>query len=233
MALTAPTFVSTRVQQPALDPGSYPALVARVIDLGLQPQVDYTTKEPKKPAHMINVTYELVDAFMVDAEGNEQPDKPRWLSEDFTLLPLSSDLATSTKRYKAIDPQGKHKGDWSKLLGLGCSVVTGNYTTKKAPDVLRDKVLSVTAMRPRDLTTLPEPANDLVFFDLSNPNMEVFNSFPDWLKDKIKSNLEFSGSPLETLLSGGTVKAPAKAAEAPQPQYEEPQGEAADEDAPW
>lgn len=232
MALTAPTQTqSNRTQQPPLEPGSYPAIVARVVDLGLQPTIDFTTKGPGKPKNMIQVTYELVDAFMVDDEGNELEDKPRWISEEFPLNPLSSDLATSTKRDKAIDPKGTTAGDWSKKLGMPCTVVTANYETKKNPGVTRDKVSNVTSMRARDAANLPEPANDLVFFDLSNPNLEVFNTFPTWLQDKIKGNLEFDGSPLDRALNGAPAKdeAPKKASKpAPAPVADEEE-----EDAPW
>lgn len=235
MALVAPTqSQSKRPAQPPLDPGSYPAIVARVIDLGLQPTIDFTTKEPGKPKHMIQVTYELVDAFMVDEDGNELPDKPRWISEEFPLNPLTSDLATSTKRIKAIDPAGELKGDWSKAVGKPCTVVTANYETKKNPGVIRDKVSNVTAMRARDIKNLPEPVNDLLFFDLSDPSIEVFKTFPEWLQDKIKGNLEFKGSALDRALNGDAVEEE-KPVQRKKPDPEpEPQSEDEDDgDAPW
>ena len=34
------------------------------------------------------------------------------------------------------------------------------------------------------------------------PDMKVFNSLPDWMKTKMKENLEFAGSPLEGALGG-------------------------------
>ena len=40
-------------------------------------------------------------------------------------------------------------------------------------------------------------------FVTSEPDLEIFNSLPDWMQDKIKDNLEFSGSVLETTLKGG------------------------------
>ena len=32
--------------------------------------------------------------------------------------------------------------------------------------------------------------------------MEIFGSLPDWIQDKIKSNLEFNGSALQRALGG-------------------------------
>ena len=46
--------------------------------------------------------------------------------------------------------------------------------------------------------------------------MEVFNSFPDWIKEKITSNLTFSGSLLEGLLKGAPAQEQPQRAEAPQ-----------------
>jgi len=106
---------NNRVEQPALDPGVYPARIVQILDMGLQPQRPYKGEE-KAPAYELSVTYELVDAFMVDEEGNEIEDKPRWVSETFPLHNLKADLAKSTKRYKAIDPDEQFGGDWSQLL---------------------------------------------------------------------------------------------------------------------
>ena len=232
MALQAPEFTGTkRTPQAALEAGSYPARIARVIDLGLQPTTDFNTKQPGKPVHKISVTYELVDAFMLDDDGNELEDKPRWVPEDFSLLPLKSDRATSTKRMLAIDPKGTLKGDWSQALGMPCSVVLIQYETKKNPGVIRNKVDNVTTIRPRDAANMADLQNDAKFFDLSDPDVEFFNSLPSWQQDVIKSNLEYAGSVLEARL-GGT----------PEPKKDEPAKKAApapevaddeDEDAPW
>ena len=65
-------------------------------------------------------------------------DKPRWLSESIPLLPLDSELATSTKRYLAFDRPKKYGGDWTGLLGHPCTLTVAH--TKKG----RAKVGSVT-----------------------------------------------------------------------------------------
>lgn len=234
MALQAPTtsVTTNRVQQEALEAGPYPARIARVIDLGLQPTIDFTTKEPGKPAHKISVTYELLDAFMTDEDGNELEDKPRWIAEDFPLRALTSDLATSTKRMKAIDPKGELKGDWSKVLGLPCTVVLVQYTTKKNPDVVRNKVASVTAVRPRDVANMPDLQNDAKFFDLSDPDIEFFKSLPQWQQDLIKGNLEYEGSLLQARLEGTPEPARSAPKNAAKPK-DEPVVEVEDDDAPW
>lgn len=239
MALKSPTQTQTKfTKQEALEPGTYPARVVRVLDLGLQPQVDFTTKEPKKPQHMISVTYELVDVFMVDEQGNDIEDKPRWISDkDFPLHPMSSDLATSTKRMLAIDPGSNADGDWSQVLGFPCMVTVGNYTGKDGS--LKDKVLNVTAVRSRDAARMPELQNDAKFFDLDEPDVEFFNSLPKWVREKIQGNLNYQGSALQKLASGAAPEpkeeAPPKkkATRKPVEEDENDDDEGAGEDGPW
>src|SRR5699024_8665620 len=141
------------------------------------------------------LTWELVDTFMLDEEGNEMEDKPRWISEQMPFRNLNSDLAKSTKRYKALDPKEEFEGDFSKLLGLPGNALLTTYLLKNGPNAgsENNKVDNVTAMRPRDAAKTPELVNEPKLFTLDEPDMEVFLSFPEFLQEKIKSNLEYAG----------------------------------------
>lgn len=187
-------------KQPILDIGTYPARVVRIYDLGLQNQRPYMGQE-KPPAHEIMLTYELLDAFMVDDNGVELTEKPRWISETFPLHNLSADLAKSTKRYVALDPNGDFDGDFTKLIGVPCNV-TIVHGQGKGPNAgkVYENIGSVTAMREKDAKRAPELVNEGAFFSLDEPDVEVFSKMPQWLQDKIKSNLEFQGSPLAEAL---------------------------------
>jgi hypothetical protein len=185
-----------------LEAGTYPARVAQILDLGLQAQQPYQGQE-KAPRYEMMVTYELVDAFMKDEDGNELEDKPRWISETFGLNPLDNDRATSTKRYMALDPSGDANGDFTALVGQGCNVTVAlNVGKGKNAGKIYENIATVTALRARDLANLPELKNKTRVFTLDAPDMETFGSLPDWLKDKIKQNLEFEGSTLQKLLQG-------------------------------
>jgi hypothetical protein len=39
-------------------------------------------------------------------------------------------------------------------------------------------------------------------FDLDVPDVELFNSLPDWIKEKIQKNLNYNGSVLQNALEG-------------------------------
>ena len=228
-----------RVVQPNIDPGSYPARVVSVIDLGVQPQRPWQG-QVKPPAHMIRVTYELTDVFMVDKDGKEVEDKPRWLAEDFKLFNLSADLAVSTKRYNAIDPKGEAGGDWSKVLGNGVMLTVVNNPGKGAnAGKIYDNIGGVSLMRQRDLDKLPELVNTPYFFDLTDPDPEVWKKIPQWLQEQIKGNIHYEGSALQDLVEGSG--APAKrdtsdnaGADAGKPADADPVAdEPVGEDAPW
>jgi hypothetical protein len=217
----------SKVAQPDIEAGVYPARIVQVLDLGLQPQRAYQGKD-KPPANEVMITYELVDTFLVDEDGNELEDKPRWVSETFPLNPLYADKAKSTQRYKAVDPNENFGGDFSLLVD---SPVNVTIVLNQKGDKTYTNVAGIAGMRPRDAQKCPELKNPTKVFDLSAPDMEVFNSLPQWVQDKIKGNLEFNGSPLQAKLEGkAPKKEEPKKKPKPEPVVEDEIGE---DDKPW
>lgn len=210
------------VQQEVLGAGNYPGRLVQIISLGLQPQRPYQGVE-KKPAFTAYLNYELADEFMKDEEGNEIEDKPRWVGEFVPLLPLSADRAKSTLRYKALDPEQVHEGDFAKLVGQGVNITVSQYESKGAQ---RNGVMNLTPMRQKDLDRLPELKNPSLVFDIDNPTQETWERVPNWLQEICKSNLEFRGSALEKFL-GGTSETPAPVKENIVPEVD------LDDDAPF
>jgi len=192
--------------QEALGAGSYPARVVQVIDLGLQAQDPWQGDE-KPPKNEMLITYECLDEFMINEDGEEQLDKPRWLSEDFTLNSLESDLAKSTKRYMVLDPEVKDGGDFIAQLGKPCMIsVVQNPGKGKNVGKTYNNVINIAAMRPKDVNKAADLVNKPLSFELEEPDMEVFNNLPEWIQNKIKGNLEYNGSPLQEAL--GETPAP-------------------------
>ena len=191
------------VEQPQIEADVYPSYVVQLIDLGLQPQKAYQGKD-KPPAQEIMITYELSDCFMVDENGDELEDKPRWVSETLPLYGLFADKAKSTKRYYALDPNEDFEGDFSKLVGMACNVTIVNNEGKDGKGNARvySNVGNVAAISAKKAAQMNEIKNATKVFDLEDPDMEVFNSLPEWLQEKIKGNLNFNGSPLQKALEG-------------------------------
>jgi len=189
-----------------LEAGTYPARLLQVLDLGLQEQRPYMGEE-KPPAYEINVTYELCDEFLKDEDGNDDEEKPRVVSERFKLYPLNSDRAISTKRYLAIDPEVNHDSDWFALLGMPVNVSIVQNPGKGAnAGKVYNNVESTSVMRAKDAERYPEMVNGAKTFLLDEPDMEVFDSLPDFMKKIITSNLEFEGSELQRLLENSPNK---------------------------
>lgn len=203
-AASTPKQNSKRVEQAELEVSNYPCRVAQVIDLGRHHKSvwDDSTNSFKpdtsKIVDMVMLTYEFTTEFMKDEAGNDVEDKPRWMSEDFPVYALDSELATSTKRMQAFDPGfKKFNGDFAALATQACTVTIGKRKNGKA------KIGNVSP--PMKGMPVPELKNPVKVFMLEAPDLEVYKSLPQWLQDKIAANLDFPGSPLEAALGGKAV----------------------------
>lgn len=226
-----------RVEQQELAVDNFPCRVAQVIDLGRHHRESwdassnrYVKDMEKAPANMVMLTYEFTTEFMKDENGNDVEDKPRWLSESFPIFALDSELATSTKRMRAFDPDfSRFKGDWEQVAAEPCAVTIVHKKNGKA------KVGNVS--KPMKGMVVPELKNPVKVFSLDAPDVEVFRSLPEWLQEKIKGNLDYDRSPLQAALEGGAVpnvKKEEKPAEKPVEKPQEPDvAQEDDDDAPW
>jgi hypothetical protein len=183
-----------------MNPGTYPARVVAVVDLGLQEQRPFQGKE-KPPANEIALTYEFVDEFLKDEDGNDLEDKPRWLTEMMSIYHLTAEKANSTKRFFALDPKNVNDGDFSKLVDSPC-MVTVVHNPKKDKTGVWENIGGVTAMREKDAKNCAPLVQDTIVFDLDEPDLEVFNRLPTFIKKKIKGGLEYEGSKLYDLTNG-------------------------------
>lgn len=179
---------------PALENGTYPARLVQVVGVGLQEQEPYQGVE-KDPAYELILTYELVDEFLLDEDGNDIEDKPRWVGETIPLHSLDADLAKSTKRYYALDPNGEAEGDWSKLVGKPCMIQLVKKTSKRTG---RDynNVTGLSAVREKDAKKMPTLVNPSLVFDCDDPDFDVWEKLPDWIKKKIQAGLEYEEGPI-------------------------------------
>lgn len=188
-------------QQENIDVGTYPGRLVQLIDLGMQP--NSYKGEQKPPVQKIYTTYELSDEFCKDEEGKELSDKPRWLSESFPFYNLEADKAKSTARYLALDPNREKDGDWTGIIGNPVNIT---IVHNSKGDKVYDNIGSTSPMRTKDAEKLPELVNPPKVFSMDDPDMDVFNSLPKWLREEITSGLEFKGSALDGLLGGTDVQ---------------------------
>ena len=188
-------------KQPALEAGTYPARLVQVIDLGVQKQRPYQGQE-KDPIQEIYTTYELLDEFMVDEEGNVDETKPRWISERLPFHNLEVDRAKSTLRYLGIDPKVKHDGDWEKLINTPVMItISAKAGTGKHEGKTFNNIMSVAPMRVKEAENAEPLKNDSKFFVVKAPDVDVFMALPEWLQKIIKENEEYKGSVLNRKLA--------------------------------
>ncbi len=204
-AKNLPSAASNKKPVPPLEPGGYPGRLVQVIIMGIQPSRPYKG-EPKPPRLMMRNTYECLDEFLKDDEGDDIEDKPRWLSEEIPFMSLKADLATSTKRYYALDPEGSADGDWLKLLGAPCIInVINKASTKPGETRVFENIASISAMRPKEAAKAPALKNPTLAWDFYNPDVEVFKNFPEWIQERIKNAVDYPGSALEAALGEKTT----------------------------
>lgn len=207
-----------RIEQPLIEPATYPARLVQLLDMGLQAQKPFQGKD-KPPIQEITLTYELVDVFMKDADDNDVEDKPRWISETIPFHNLKAEKAKSTQRYNAFDPKGEWDGDISKAIGQPINVViVHNLKDGKT----YANVGGLSAMRAKDVEKCPPLQNPTALFSVDEPDMTVFNKLPKWIQEKIQKNLNYAGSKLEALVGGKPAPAKAKEEEKPEGDNDSP-----------
>lgn len=187
-----------------MEPGTYPVRLIQVIDLGLQEQRPWKD-EPKPPAYEIMVTYEFIDEFLKDEDGQDMEDKPRWLSERFVLYSLRADKAKSTARIRGFDPTDEVGGNWPDLLGQPAMATVIHNPNKKTGGVY-ENVEAVKPMREKDKESCRPLVNEAQTFDLDDPDLEVFNSLAGWQQKIIVGGLTFDESPLAGMIDATPLK---------------------------
>ena len=222
--------VATGTKQEPLEAGTYDCRMVQVIDVGVQDQRAHKGKA-KPPIQQLRLTYEFTDEFCLDEDGEEMLDKPRWLSETIPFHPLTSDLATSTKRYYAIDPDEKFEGDFDKLVDIPINVTVVNKNgSGKNSDKVYNNIGAVSKMRKKDADKCAPLVNPVTVFSIDEPDKDAWDVLPQWLQDDIRGGHEFAGSPLDVAL-GGKAKVKEEEPE------EEPQDAAepaeVKDDKPW
>ena len=197
---------------PKLALGAHPSVLVGIIDTGQQPGDVYKGKQ-KKPYRKIVFMFEM-PGQTVEIGGVQ---KPRTYSVNCNYVKGGK----LEKIVSALDPQNVHQGDITKLLGTPCLV---NIVMKEDnTDVCFGSCTGLPVGFPPPQATLP-----LQLFELSNPDVEMFKTFPTWIREMILNGLDFRGSAADAPLSA----AEAELASAEQTQQQAPVQQAPVQAAP-
>lgn len=164
---------------------SHRAVLIQVIGLGLQPGGEWQGE--KKPDKVkVRLTYELVDVRH-EFDGEE---KPLIISEEIALS--GHEKSVCMTRLNTLDPMDVTKGDLVKLLGKPCLVTVSHKVGKGAhAGKVFANVASVAAL-PK-IIPAPKPEeifNPLVSYDPDSPNIDVFETLPQFIQEKINNRLD-------------------------------------------
>lgn len=173
---------SKPVSQP--DVGTHMARLVGIVDLGHQPGFEWAGKEVPS-AYKLRMTYELVNSEMEDG-------RPHWVHEDIT----NSDNEKSTLAARVRTMRGSFD-NLTAMLGSPCMVT---LVEGKNGYVKIDGQGGVGGV-PNGIP-VGELRNNTFTFSLDNPDMEVFESLPEFIQNRIKENLDYPGSKLEKIVSG-------------------------------
>lgn len=201
MALNANNVQSNKSNYETMEAGTYPTRLVHAIDLGLQAQRPFKG-EDKAPAREIALTYEFVDVFMLDEDGNYDEAKPRHLTEMIPFHNLKAEKSKSTQRYHAFDPSEVNAGDWVAQLG---KAVNATVVLNPSKGRTYENIAALSQMRAKDSEKCPQLVNDTIAFDLDTPDPAVWARIPKFIQDRIKANLEFEGSALQKLIGKDTT----------------------------
>lgn len=198
-----------KMTSPILSPGSYPARLVQIVDLGMQPG---TSMYPE-PKLKMEMRFELLDEFMADEDGKELENKPRWFSYELTYN-ADGYMGDRSNIYKVFDALGGFDKPLPDLLGTPCNVAIAKGL-KQDGKTEKNKITGVSAMREKDAEKASPLQNETTYFSLMEPDMEVWKTLSSKgqysQQSKIKASLELHLTPLHALLG----------AEAPESKKEE------------
>lgn len=179
-----------------MDTGTYPARIAGVSIVGKHATT--YMGEVKEPKVNIAFTYEFLDEFLKDENGDDLEDKPRFLTENMAFHNLTNQRAKSTERYLAVDPLSVNGGDWAKLLTtpIMVSVVQNPGKGKNAGKIFNN-VDSIAPMRPKEAAKAPPLVNQSFLFDFYAPTKESWEKAPGIVKAICRRAVDFAGTPME------------------------------------
>jgi hypothetical protein len=164
----------------------------QLIDMGTQLT---HTQDGEKMLYKIRIGWELFgddengEPLEIEVAGKVMP---LTINKTYTLsLHSKSGLRKDLKAWRGKDftDEEAKAFDVSKLLGAYCMVsVTQNESNGKT----YSNVETLTPIPGALKNSKPQAVHENVMFNLDSPNMEVFETFHEWLKEAIKKSPEFA-----------------------------------------
>lgn len=155
-----------------------------------------------KLSNKVRITWELPTETKQFKDG--EPERPYRIGKDFTLS--LNEKATLRKfleswRGKAFTDDETRSFDVSKLIGASCMLNVIHKTSKMGKTYAE---IAGVAKMPKGIDCPPQH-NDTFIFDYEPFQSDKFDALPDWIKDKVRSSIEYQAA----ITPGHTMAAPA------------------------
>lgn len=189
--------------------GTYPGRFVQIVDVGEHEQTDFQTGEGTgKFARELFFAYEL-PTERIEVNGE---DKPKWISErlKFSL----NEKSKLTARLSALAGKKPAK-TIEDLLGNPCMVEIGSTKNGNA------KITNVSKLMKG--VSVGDLENDARAFDMDEPDMDIWDTLPDFIKKMIKDARNFPNSAIEQKLieRGEDVEQEEKEEAEPEPDFDD------------
>lgn len=172
-------------QRELIPAGNYVATCYSMIQIGT---IDNTFKGVTKKTPKIRLGWELNDELKVFKEG-EQP-KPWVIEKEYSLyMTDKSNLRKDLESWRGATWSDKEAEDFdiTKLVGAPCMLNIIHHTADSGK--VYEKISGITSL-PKSVPT-PKPFNPKRVLEFENWNQELFESLPEFIRDSIKSSLEY------------------------------------------
>jgi len=185
MAIIATTNSTPR--EP-INAGNYPARCYSMIHIGTITEV---INGEAKQLNKVRIGWELPTELKVFKEENGE--QPLVISEEFTLsMHEKSNLRKMLASWRGKDfTESEAKSfDITALLGKPCMINIIHKSSKTDASRVYEKIGSVSSI-PKGMN-VPEQITPMVILSYDNFDYKIYDALPDFIKDKIKSSLEFA-----------------------------------------
>ena len=175
-----------------IPPGVYVARCFSLIDLGTQIS---NGQYGEKHQHKIRLTFEVFgedeqgQPMTIDIDGKAMP---LTVSKNYTMsLHEKSGLRKDLAAWRGRDFTDEEvKGfDVSKLVGAYCMV---NAQQSEKDGKTYTNIVGITPLPAALKNAKPAPVHENVLFDIDQPDMDIFNSLPEWLQNIITKAPEWT-----------------------------------------
>lgn len=175
------------VQRELIPSGNYVARCYQMIEIGTVTEV---IMGKAKTLSKVRIGWELPEEKRVF--NQEKGEQPLVISQEFTLsMNEKANLRKTLASWRGKDFTEEEAKcfDITKLLGVPCMLNIIHKLSKTDPNKIYEQISSISAL-PKSVKC-PTQINQTLRLEYDAFNREVFESLPDFIKDKMKTSAEY------------------------------------------